>query len=342
MKIWFDITHLAQYNFYKNSIIRFSKKNKIYVTLLKRGVLPIIVNKEIGDIPNVKIRVIGCHRGTRFSAIVEANLIRLVKLFFWSLNKQIDVSFSNGFSSSLIGLFSKQKTYTFGDDPDTFDFKPKLWFSTISHYCIYENPKSRKLSKNIVILKTLKEWAYLGEEYFTPNIKVLEKYNVRPYNYLFFREVITGTINYKGQKDLLLLDIVKYFPDHYPVLLSLEDKTNIGLYPINWKILQEPISDIHSLIYYSRGLISSGDSMAREASLLGVSSYYMGVRDMPANRVAGKKGQLRMSKDISVNKWLDSVLSRDVNVLMKSQMMIRKSINEDFIDVIDYMEKFIK
>ena len=63
---------------------------------------------------------------------------------------------------------------------------------------------------------------------------------------------------------------------------------------------QEPIEDIHSLIYYAAGLVSSGDSMAREAALLGVPSYYLGIRySMPANAAASKVASLQNQKTMA-------------------------------------------
>ena len=78
-------------------------------------------------------------------------------------------------------------------------------------------------------------------------------------------------------------------------------------YPADWILLQEPIEDIHSLIYYAAGLVSSGDSMAREAALLGVPSYYLGIRySMPANAAASKVASLQNQKTESFERWIAS------------------------------------
>jgi len=60
---------------------------------------------------------------------------------------------------------------------------------------------------------------------------------------------------------------------NFKVLFSLEEKNRRSEYPADWILLQEPIEDIHSLMYYAAGLVSSGDSMAREAALLGIPAY---------------------------------------------------------------------
>ena len=94
-------------------------------------------------------------------------------------------------------------------------------------------------------------------------------------------------------------------PAGMKVLFSLEEKKRRDEYPSDWILLQEPIEDIHSLIYYSAGLVSSGDSMAREAALLGVPAYYLGIRySMPANAAASKVASLQNQKTMPFEEWI--------------------------------------
>ena len=155
--VWFDICHTPQYNFYKNFIIRLAEEGHVvYLTVLDRGKMPLIVRKELAAYPAIKIYVIGRHRLAKWSAIVDANLIRIVKLFLWSLDKRIDIAYSNAFLSSVIGRVRGFHSYTFDDDPQTFDFRPKIWFSKISHYCLYELPPGYVLSSKVKVLPALK------------------------------------------------------------------------------------------------------------------------------------------------------------------------------------------
>jgi predicted glycosyltransferase len=113
-------------------------------------------------------------------------------------------------------------------------------------------------------------------------------------------------------------------------------------FPLDWQLLDEPVEDIHSLIYYSRGLISSGDSMAREAALLGVESYYLGVRDMPANSVASRFGSLNSPKSMSIGEWVNDAIAKSNNEIRDKQKLIRGRIDDSFIDIVKYINKFIK
>ena len=107
-------------------------------------------------------------------------------------------------------------------------------------------------------------------------------------------------------------------------------------------MLQEPIEDIHSLIYYSAGLVSSGDSMAREAALLGVPAYYLGIRyDMPANAAAAKVANLQNQKTSDFATWVKN-LEVDAKEAEQKQLALRQHIDEEFIDINAYMMELVE
>lgn len=339
--VWFDICHTPQYNFYKNFIIRLAKEGHIvYVTVLERGKMPLIVKKELAVYPTIKIYIIGRHRLTKWSAIIDANLIRIVKLFLWSLDKRIDIAYSNAFLSSLIGKVRGFHTFTFDDDPQTFNFKPKKWFSKISHYCLYELPPGYSLSSKVKVLPVLKEWAYLAPNVFEPDERFLDKYKLKPKEYFFVREVSVGTVNYAAQSAGVVMGIASLIPQNKKVLFSLEDKSDKDMYPKDWILLEEPVEGIHSLIYYSCALISSGDSMAREAALLGIPSYYLGVRwDMPANRAASRLGILYNRRSMNFKEWVTRFKAEQGH--NEAQQKRRNIINHLFMDINEYMYSFV-
>lgn len=350
MNIWIDICHTPQYNFYKNFILRqASVGNTIYVTILDRGKTPQIIQHEIGDISGIELFVVGKHRMKKWSAIFEANFLRLLKLLRWTKGRHIDIVFSNCMAAMIIGRIIGIPRYSFDDDPDTIDFTPKKWCSLESNYCLYEDVKTAAVGGTIHVLRCLKEWAYLAPNVFKHDIGALTEYGVKPKQYLFLREVSVGTVNYAGQASGAVLGIVpeiqkmQALHPELKVLLSLEEKHRRMEYPADWILLQEPVKDIHSLIYYSAGLISSGDSMAREAALLGVPSYYLGIRyDMPANAAAAKVAQLQNQKTQSVADWLHDTLSVDIQTAEEKQQHLRNHINTTFIDINAYMLSLVE
>jgi hypothetical protein len=77
--------------------------------------------------------------------------------------------------------------------------------------------------------------------------------------------------------------------------------------------------------------------MAREAALLGVPSYYLGIRySMPANAAASKVASLQNQKTMPFDKWITS-LPTDPEECAKKQDALRKHIDSEFIDINAYM-----
>lgn len=344
MRIWIDIGHIPQHNFYMPFIRLLSAKgHTIYVTVLRRGKLPKIVENDLKDIPNISISTIGAHRMTKWSAIIDVNIVRMPLMLKWAIGKKIDVAFSNHHQVPIIAKILRIPSYTFSDDPDTKIFPIALKFATKCFSLVYEMPEGRTLDKRDKLLPCLKEWAYLNPRTFVPRVDVLEKYGVKPKEYMFLREVSVGTINYTGQASGAILGIKDMIPKGMKVLFSLEEKKRRNDYPAEWILLQEPIEDIHSLIYYSAGLVSSGDSMAREAALLGVPAYYLGIRySMPANAAAAKVASLQNQKTMAFDKWIGNIRKESQESRVKRQEELRTHIDKEFIDINEYMLNLIE
>ncbi len=342
--VWIDILHMPQFNYYKPFIGILSDRGyHVYVTALGRGKLPAIVQKELVDYNNVDITIIGKHHMTKWSAIIEANMIRIVLIFFWAIGKKIEVAFSNGSHVGIIGKIFRFPAYEFEDDPQAADYHLMCRFATQNHSIVYDMPEGQYLDSRDKLLPCLKEWAYLNPRTFKPNVKVLEKYGVKPKEYMFLREVTVGTVNYAGQESGAILGIKDLIPAGMKVLFSLEEKKRREEYPADWILLQEPIEDIHSLIYYSAGLVSSGDSMTREAALLGVPAYYLGIRySMPANAAASKVASLQNRQTMPFEEWIDNLGAESQESRVKSQEELRTHIDNEFIDINEYMLSLVE
>ncbi len=354
MTIWIDLCHTPQYNYYRKLILQLSAAgHTVLVTILKRGRTPQIVMRELEGVPGVQCFVVGKHAMRKWSVLLQANLLRLFQLGIWSFGKKIDLCLSNGMVACIVSKLSGIHCYAFDDDPQTIDFKPKRWAAIESNYCLYEASSDViETGRGVQVLKVLKEWAYLAPKYFRADVTALDEYGVKPKEYIFLREVTVGTFNYAEQqagavKGLCrqieqLRETARQQGKEMKVLFSLEEKHRRDEYPADWILLQEPINDIHSLIYYSVGLISSGDSMAREAALLGVPSYYLGVRfGMPANLAASKVAGLQNQKTMPVEQWLND-LTLPAEALEQKQEALRQKIDAEFIDINEYMMDLVR
>ena len=284
-KVLFDIYHLPQFNFFKNAILTFDPE-EVDVYCVNRGKLLQVIQHEL---PDYHVKCIGDYKHNKgmYSMIFRIIIPRIYRLFHEIKPSKYKFILTANYQANFIGKLKGIPNIAFNDDPRKFVF-PFLKFSADEVYL----PPFGSHYKGVKFFNALKEWSYLSPRYFTPDISALEPYGLEAKKYIFIREVSTKTSNYLTQEKDIILSIADSFPADWKVVLSLENKENTGLYPKNWIILKEPVTNIHSLMYYSTVVVSSGDSVAREGAMLGVPSIYAGIRDMPANEILIKKDML--------------------------------------------------
>lgn len=333
MPILFDIKHVAHINFFKPLINKLvEEKHEVIISYIDRGRLPKIIASEL---PYVQAFSIGKHRGSTFSILYEAN----VKKFFagYRLIKKNDIKLMLGVDAFVTGLSCKVfgiPNLQFYDDPER---KVNLFLEQKTSTELYYPAITDFSGTSVKTYHALKEWAYLSPDYFTPDESALKKYGLTPGNYFFVREVDSVSLNYKGQKSGTIAAVSGEFPDTIPVVLSLENKSQADQYPSNWILLQEPVPEIHSLMYFSKAVISSGDSMAREGAMLGVPSFYVGFRDMAANRFIQKEGRFF----VVTPEQLAHELTKVLNDFKKSQVAYRNELKEKWVNVTEMMYNLV-
>jgi predicted glycosyltransferase len=163
------------------------------------------------------------------------------------------------------------------------------------------------------------------------------RYGVEPYQYIFVREVSNKSFNYYNQQDGIVCSVAPKMDEKVKVLLSLEDKTLSTKFPPHWTVLKEPVEDIHSLIYYSKLVVSSGDSMAREGAMLGVPSIYCGIRNMKANELLINMNLLRHCPQQAMVEPANAIISNGFNGNHQSE--IRNKLLNEWDDMISFMMK---
>jgi predicted glycosyltransferase len=334
MNIVIDIAHPAHVNFFKITAKRLLfEGHNITVICLDRGKLSKIVEKEF---PGFHIEIIGKHKGSKYSVIFDANIKRFFQLAkcIRYLNADIGLGVGSFNFGGVLKLLNRPNIQ-FDDDPERGlnTILEKLTATKLFFPPIIES------YGNISNFNALKEWAYLSPSYFTPDSSVLVKYGLKEKEYVFIREISTGSLNYMNQKSNILASISKEFDKNIKVLLSLENKKKLGYYPDNWVLIKEPVNDIHSILYYSKCVISSGDSMAREGSLLGVPSIYCGFRDMKANKILENKNILFHLKPNEVVPFVNNIVND--NSFFQNQESFRNLLLKEWVDVNDFIYKAV-
>jgi len=166
---------------------------------------------------------------------------------------------------------------------------------------------------------------------------------LRPFEYVFIRDVDTNTTNYYHQADLTALDL---HITEVPVILSLEDKSRRPNVPSHWIVLEEPLRDIHSKMFYSKAFFSTGDSMAREAAELGVPAYYLGTRDMPANQVLMDIGYLFQIPIEAVESTLEHLvtdpdLQNETDTRMAKRLNLKKKWDDVNLIILKHIKPYL-
>lgn len=239
---------------------------------------------------SVKIKILGDYSNNTnlFNLLSKVIIPRILKLRKFITKKNHTLLLSAAWHASVASVFLKPKSIMIIDDPRRI--LKRIWAITATEIYL---PFYKKVNNKFRSYEFLKEWSYLSPEIFKPNINALKTYNLESKSYIFIRDISVKSSNYAKQNSNSILDISYKVPKDIPVILSLEDKSQRNKYPSHWKILEEPVDDIYSLMYYSKLVISSGDSVAREGAILGVESLYVGVRAMYANDIMNKLGKLQ-------------------------------------------------
>ncbi len=334
MNIVIDIAHPAHVNFFKHTAKRLlSEGHNVNVICLDRGKLSKIVEKEF---PGFHIEIIGKHKGSKYSVIIDANIKRFFQLLKYLRYLNVDIGLGVG-SFNLGGVLKllNRPNIQFDDDPERGlnTILEKITATKLFFPPIIES------DGNISNFSALKEWAYLSPTYFTPDPTVLNDYGLKEKDYIFIREISTGSLNYMNQKANIIASISKEFNKNIKVLISLENRKKLGYYPDNWILLKEPINNIHSILYNSKCVISSGDSMAREGSLLGVPSIYCGFRVMKANKILENKNILFHLKPNEVVSFVDDIIND--NSFYQNQELFRLNLLKEWVDVNEFIYKAV-
>ena len=255
--------------------------HEVRLLYLDRGALAQIVAHEYPDLPALRV---GRHCASRLGLYLRTGLWREFELFRALSGQSVDavVGFP-GFQTALVGRALGIPSVGAYDDAE---HGTNLLLAKLSCDVLMLPEQLEIRGSNIRTCRALKEWAYLAPKYFTPSQGALSEHGLHHKGYVFVREIEPRSLNYREQGGRIPIVEALYRAglDRERVVLSLEDKRRRHLYP-RWKILEEPVSDIRSLLYHASLVISSGDSMAREAAQLGAPSVYAGERRMKANDV---------------------------------------------------------
>ncbi len=304
MKILIDIVHPADVNFYKRAIEKLQKKHEVVFTVLKRGKLLEIVKREY---PNIRTIPLGAHRQTKITKMLGLVFreLQFVALF---MKEKFDKVSSFGFYPAIAAKFFRIPSVLFYDD-----LEYKLNFNLCKRFGdTFVIPSTIPVrAKNIKTYKGFKELAYVAA--LRPQASALKKYNLSEEKYVFVRDIAAVSLNYQDAQDIDYTDTFAFLRSKgYRILYFPEREENEEKYKKYCTIVKGSIPNIHSLLYYATAIISSGDTIAREAALMGVPTIYTGKRDMSVNRPIVDAGLMMLAENKEqVKKKVQAILKKN-------------------------------
>jgi len=287
MNVVIAIYHYPHINFFKNAIRELQRKGiEINLVVRPRGNLTAILDHEIG----INYFVFGRYQSTFINKAIDASLNEF-RIYNYLSKTPYNVATGIGSIELAHSSFILQKPSVIFTD----DVELKLAYYPYKYFAkrIVVPQCTPVKGKRILKYKGFKELAYLHPHRFSPRQTVLQEYGLESGNYIFIREVSNTSTNYYGLTEGYLTNLC---PDlkrmGFGIVLSLENKVLKKQFEEYCIILEEPVSDIHSLMHYAAMTIASGDSMARESCLLGTPAIYTGGRKMSINAELERKGCL--------------------------------------------------
>lgn len=173
--------------------------------------------------------------------------------------QQFDLAIGTSVSISYLSLFGNVISINVQEDDDAVVPLHVLLAYPFSSYIV--NPamlQFDRFSQKRLLHQSLHEMAYLSAAVFEPDVQVLTKYQLRPFQYLIVRKVKLDAHHDAGQSGLTTehLTAVTAATD-WPIIYSNE----LGAQQI-------AVADMHHLLAYARLLITDSQTMAAEAACL--------------------------------------------------------------------------
>jgi hypothetical protein len=323
MKIYIDITHPAEYNFFRNAIYLMKNNSSIDITIRPRGKLATIMDYEYGK---SKYSSVGRYY-TSFPGKIFGLIVRHLQLIKYCYGKKYDLylGFGNFYPGYVSRVFNKP-SIIFQDDCEY-----KLAYSLCKYSTDYlVIPNSIACDNNTLKYSGFKELAYLHPKYFTPNEFILKGYKLIPSEYVFVRETIFNSLDYKGIDPIKLEDVLGIISNMgLKAVVSLEEDKDLS----NFKncVVIDKSDDIFSIMHFALFTVSSGDSMVRESCLVGTPSIYTGKRNMSVNQELLAKGCMFKADNVdSFKEIVEYVVSS--NIKQQTKEIINKAILYEWDD----------
>lgn len=262
-----DIPHPHFVHFFKNLIHMLGREN-VVITCQNSGIIT-----KLLDAYGFEYFIVGKKYDGLFSKGVGQ--FKYLKKYLQIARKK-EVSLFLGMSPALsLAARLLNKNILFFDDDDsavqplTKKITIPLSNLVITPACLsFENYGAKH-----VVYKGYQELAYLAPEYFSPDMKIIKRYQLTEHRYFIVRFNDFHAHHDIGHGGIPLqkrLNLIKLLEKYGKVYITAEGKLEKEFEPYQLKTNPE---DIHHILAYARMYVGDSQTMASEAAVLGVPSF---------------------------------------------------------------------
>ncbi len=263
MNILIDILHPGQVHFFKEPI-RIWKEQGHNVYVVTRDIK---MCRDLLDFYQIDYFFV--KKAKNLFGLVFELLRRNLKLFRLVIKLKINVLVGiGGISISLVGFLSRKPRVIFTDS----EFARIVNFISFPLATVVYTPSFYidDIGKKHVRYSSLHEFAYLNPKKFKPNDEILDELNLKPNNYFIIRLCdwqASHDLNQTGFSDIMKREIIEELEKNGRVLISPEGSLPQEYEKYRLKIRPE---QMHSLLAFSKLLVTETQTMTSEAAILGV------------------------------------------------------------------------
>jgi len=259
MNILIDIGHPAHVHLFRNLITHLKKKHTVIIASRNKDITNELLTYHGLDHISLTIP------GRNLMSMIKEFLIRDIKMYLLHWKYKFDIALGTSVSIGHLSMVTEIESFNFNeDDDDIVPLYSLLSYPFSTKIIIPECLRYKKWSCKRILHNSYHELAYLHPNNFTPNEKILKKYNLERGKYIIIRNSALKAHHDRGVKGLgnstwdKIYDIIK----GQSLIFSRENERSHKIDP--W--------DMHQILAHAKLLISDSQSMTMEAAVLGVPS----------------------------------------------------------------------
>lgn len=336
MKVLIDICHPAHFHFFRNPIKRLKEAgHEVLVTSRDKDIAVDLIEAAGWD----HIRL--CSSATTTAGLLKELVYRNVKLYGLVRKFKPDIMVAiGGIFIAHVGLFTRTPSLVFYDTENA-RFQNLLTYPFASLVAVpdcYEGWTSR----NTVRYPGFHELSYLGQSYFSPDIRTAHKNGLSQEGDTFLVRVVAWKANHdvgeNGWSEELLESVVRFLSNKGKVILSSEEALPERFRSYEY---QGDVSELHHVMAFCRLYVGESATMASESVMLGVPAVFVAETSRGYSNQQERLGLLWRSEELEPAK-VEQLINLALSVTLEQYRERWQNMMDNLVDMPELIVSLIQ